>query len=127
MNKLIIIGNLTKDPEKRETSGGIPFCNFTVAVNKRRSGQEQGQQEADFFRVTAWRQLGDNCAKFLSKGRKVCVTGPVSVSTFKGNDGTTRANMEIMADDVEFLTPKGDATEGKKDEYVDVTESELPF
>lgn len=88
----------------RVTSQGISVCSFTVAVNRR--NQKEGQPEADFFRVTAWRQLGENCAKYLAKGRKVCAVGPVSVSTYTGNDGATKANLEVTADDVEFLSPK---------------------
>lgn len=92
---------MTRDPELRTTQSGISVCSFTVAVNRRRT---QGQQpEADFFRVSAWRQLGENCGKWLAKGRKVCVVGPVSVSTYTANDGTTRANLEVTAEDVEFL------------------------
>lgn len=106
MNKCFIVGNLTRDPDSRVTSSGINVTSFTVAVNRRR--RAEGQPEADFFRVTAWRQLGENCAKYLSKGRKVAVTGAVSVSTYQGNDGATRASLELTADDVEFLTPKGD-------------------
>ncbi len=110
MNKLTIIGNLTRDPELRTTPNGINVCDFTVAVNRRnRSRDAQGSQpEADFFRVSAWRALGENCAKFLAKGRKVCVIGPVSVRTYQGNDGTTRASLEVTADDVEFLSPRGE-------------------
>ena len=104
MNKLTIIGNLTRDPELRTTSQGISVCTFTVAVNRRNA--KEGQPEADFFRVTAWRQLGENCAKYLAKGRKVAVVGPVSVSTYQANDGSTRAQMEVTADDVEFLSTK---------------------
>lgn len=108
MNKLTIIGNLTKDPESRTTATGLSVCIFTVAVNKKR--QQEGQQDAYFFRVTAWRQLGENCAKYLSKGRKVCVIGPVSISTYTGNDGQTRASMEVTAEDVEFLSARGEGT-----------------
>ena len=104
MNKLTIIGNLTRDPELRVTSQGISVCSFTVAVNRRNA--MEGQPDADFFRVTAWRQLGENCGKFLAKGRKVAVVGMVSVSTYQANDGSTRAQMEVTADDVEFLSPK---------------------
>lgn len=124
MNKLTIIGNLSRDPESRVTPSGISVCTFTVAVNRRRT--QEGQPDADFFRVTAWRQLGENCAKYLTKGRKVCVVGPVSISTYTGNDGKARANMEVTADDVEFLTPKENApavqkqanTDAKEDAYV---------
>ena len=104
MNKLTIIGNLTRDPELRTTSQGISVCTFTVAVNRRNT--REGQPEADFFRVTAWRQLGENCGKYLAKGRKVCAVGSVSVSTYTGNDGSTKANLDVTADDVEFLSPK---------------------
>ena len=107
MNQLTIIGNLTKDPDSRITQQGINVCSFTVAVNRRR---HEGQQpDADFFRVTAWRQLADICGKYLAKGRKVAVIGPVSVHTYTGSDGTTRASLEVTADDVEFLSSRNDA------------------
>ena len=105
MNKLVIIGNLVRDPESRVTQSGISVCTFTVAVNRRR--QQEGQPEADFFRVTAWRGLADICAKYLAKGRKVAVVGSVSLHTYQSN-GETKASMEVNADDVEFLTPKGE-------------------
>ena len=89
------------------------MCDFTVAVNRRaRRDAQAGQPEADFFRVSAWRQLGENCAKFLAKGRKVCVVGPVSVRTYQANDGTTRANLEVTAEDVEFLSARNDGEAG---------------
>lgn len=110
MNKLFIVGNLTRDPELRTTPSGVSVCSFTVAVNRRRS-QSNDQPEADFFRVSAWRGLGENCAKYLAKGRKVSVVGAVSVSTYQANDGTTRASLEVTADDVEFLTSRQEAQE----------------
>lgn len=107
MNKCVIIGNLTRDPENRVTGSGIGVCTFTVAVNRRvKSGEEQ---KADFFRVTAWRQLGEICGKYLARGRKVAVEGPVSVSTYEGRDGKTYANLEITAENVEFLSAKGES------------------
>jgi single-strand DNA-binding protein len=109
MNKLTIIGNLTRDPELRVTPNGVNVCDFSVAVNRRLTAQQKAngqQQEADFFRVTAWRELGENCSKYLAKGRKVAVIGPVSVRTYTGNDGVTRASLEVTADEVEFLTPR---------------------
>ena len=124
MNKLTIIGNLTRDPELRTTSTGVNVCSFTVAVNRRnRRDDQNGQPEADFFRVTAWRQLADICAKYLAKGRKVCVVGPVSVHTFTGNDGTTRASLEVNADDVEFLSSRNDGEAGG---YTAPAASEVP-
>ena len=109
MNKLTIIGNLTRDPELRTTAAGVNVCDFTVAVNRRqRRDAQNGQPEADFFRVSAWRERGELCAKYLAKGRKVCVIGPVSVRTYTGNDGTTRASLEVTADEVEFLSSRND-------------------
>ncbi len=110
MNKLTIIGNLTRDPELRTTSAGVNVCDFTVAVNRRqRRDAQSGQPEADFFRVSAWRERGELCAKYLAKGRKVCVIGPVSVRTYTGNDGQVRASLEVTADEVEFLSSRNDA------------------
>ena len=133
MNKLTIIGNLVRDPELRTTQSKISVCSFTVAVNRRR--KVEGQPEADFFKVSAWRELGENCAKWLIKGKKVCVVGPVSVTTYTGNDGTTRAMMEINADDVEFLSPAGQTedqprtapTQEQTGGFMAVETDELPF
>ena len=92
MNKVFLIGNLTRDPELRTTQTGVSVCSFTIAVNRRRpNNAEAGQPEADFFRITAWRQLGEICAKYLAKGRKVSVVGTVSASAYTGNDGVARA------------------------------------
>lgn len=113
MNKLTIIGNLTRDPELRTVNGQngpISVCDFTVAVNRRNGN---GQNDADFFRVTAWRGLGDNCKKYLAKGRKVCVVGPVSCRTYTGNDGVTRSSLEVTAEDVEFLSSRQDGQQAQ--------------
>ena len=112
MNKVILIGNLTRDPELRTTPAGDSGCSFTVAVTRRRgSNAEAGQPEADFFRVSVWRQQGENCAKYLSKGRKVYVSGPVTCRTYVGNDGQTRASLEVTANEVEFLSSRNDQGE----------------
>ena len=106
MNKIILIGNLTHDPETRSTSSGVTVTTFTIAVNRRFS--QGGEKVTDFFRINAWRQLGENCSKYLAKGRKVAVTGSVRVRTYQANDGTTRASLEVTAEDVEFLSPRGE-------------------
>ena len=108
MNKLFITGNLTGDPELRTTNNGKSVCSFSVAVNRKR--KIDGQPDADFFRVSAWGALGENCAKFLAKGRKVGVSGSVSVHTYDSH-GETRASMEVMADDVEFLSPRSESVD----------------
>ena len=109
MNKLTIIGNLTNEPELRTTPNGKSVCGFTVAVNRRR--KVENQPEADFFRVSAWNALGENCVKYLTKGRKVAVTGSVSVRTYDTQQGEHRASMEVMADDVEFISPRADSVD----------------
>lgn len=102
MNHLTIIGNLCNDPVSRQTPGGSTVCNFTVAVNRRKS--KKGDQEADFFRVAAWNELADVCQKYLVKGRKVAVNGSVSASCYTPqNGGEARAQLEVRAQDVEFL------------------------
>ncbi len=109
MLKVFLTGNLTRDPEMRSTSSGVPVCSFTVAVNRRRSSNaEAGQPEADFVRVSAWRALGENCAKYLAKGRKAAVTGTLTQNSYTGSDGQVRYSLEVQADDVEFLTPRSE-------------------
>ena len=133
MNKLTIIGNLTKDPELRTTTAGKKVCSFTVAANRRK--KIPGQPDADFFKVSAWNDLGENCAKFLVKGKKVCVIGPVSVHPYLTQKGEAAANMEINADEVEFLSPRQEQTEiqppaekvDQQSGFTAVTTSELPF
>lgn len=111
MNKLMIIGNLTRDPEVRSVQGGYTVCDFTVAVNNTRRNQNQadGQNDATFFRVTTWNKLAENCSQFLKKGRKVCVVGPVSARTYQANDGSTRVSLEVNANEVEFLSSRNDS------------------
>jgi len=126
MNKMFITGNLTRDPEKGTTPSGVNYARFTVAVRKRH--HREGQPDSDFIRVTAWRGLGDSCTQYLVKGRKVCVIGPASFSCYMGNDGQPRGQIEIDADEVEFLTPKGQSS-GQDGGYtqVDNAEAEAAF
>jgi len=106
MNKVFLIGNLTRDPEMRATSAGVSVCNFSIAVNRRFRNQN-GQQETDFFNIVAWRQLGELCGKYLSKGRKVAVTGSIQTRTYEAQDGSKRNAFDIVADEVEFLPQSG--------------------
>lgn len=137
MNKMFIIGNLTRDPETRNTQSGKTVCNFTVAVSRRFAGQS-GEKEADFFRVNVWEKLGEVCEQYLAKGRKVAVVGELQARTYEGNDGVTRLSLEIRADEVEFLTPKNaqadsiqpDTTQPAApdiDGFEAVADGELPF
>lgn len=109
MNTTHIIGNLTRDPEMRTVNRNgqdVPVCDFNVAVNRRQRGKNE-QGDADFFKVTAWRGLGESCGKYLTKGKKVYVSGPVSIDTWTKKDGTPGYQLAIAANDVEFLSPAG--------------------
>lgn len=129
MNKIILIGNLTRDPETSTTATGVSVTKFTLAVNRRFS--QNGDKVTDFFDVTAWRQLAENCQKYLSKGRKVAVLGELHKDTFQGRDGTDKTKIYVQADDVEFLpsSKDGAAQEKKKDEvsFEDVQSDDIPF
>lgn len=120
MNKVMIIGNLSSDPVTRETSSGS-VTSFSVAVNRR--GKDQ---KADFFRVSAWRQLGEICQKYLKKGKKVAVVGSVGATAYLSN-GQPKASLEISADEVEFLSQKQEAQEDKSGGFVEVEDEKLPF
>ena len=105
MNKVFLIGNLTRDPEMRSTQSGVAVCNFSIAVN-RRFKKENGEQETDFLNVVAWRQLAELCNKYLAKGRKVAVTGSIQTRQYEAKDGSKRTAWDIVAEEVEFLTPQ---------------------
>ena len=131
MNSLHIIGNLVKDPELRTTATGLSVCSFTVAVNRRKTNGNQ--PEVDYFNVTAWRERGEVCAKYLSKGKKVSVVGPVSVRAWESN-GKHGASLEVTAEEVEFLSPRSEGQPAQPEPQVDqqtgfqqVDTDELPF
>ena len=124
MNKLTIIGNCTKDPELRTTAQGKNVCTFTLAVNRRK--RSEGQPEADFFRVSAWDAMGENCAKYLEKGKKVCVVGSVSVHAYSNSKGEPSATMEVLAQEVEFISPKQEQRD-QQSGYMKVEPDELPY
>lgn len=104
MNKITLIGNLTKDPEVRSTPSGVTVCSFTIAVNRRFA--QDGEKITDFFNIKAWRQLGDICGKYLSKGKKVAVVGELQARLYDAKDGQQRLALDVSADEVEFLSPK---------------------
>lgn len=105
MNKVFLIGNLTRDPELTETSSGVSLCRFSIAVNRSYQGSD-GERKTDFFNVTAWRGLGETIARYAHKGNKVAVVGTIELRTYEDNSGTKRTAVDIIAQDTEFLTPK---------------------
>ena len=143
MNKVILIGNLTRDPEYSTTISGVAKCSFALAV-QRRFANADSVREADFINVVCWRQLADLCHRYLSKGRKCCVEGSVQTRSYEAQDGTKRYVTEVIAESVEFLTPvstdpgptpppergemRGQQMHmNNMDGYTEVDDDELPF
>ena len=121
MNKAILIGRLTRDPELRTASNDISVTSFTIAVDRNFNNQ-QGEKETDFIPVVAWRKLADTCAKYLAKGRLVAVSGRMQVRSYEGKDGK-RYITEVVADEVQFLERAE-----SKEKFVEVENNdELPF
>lgn len=126
MNKIMIIGNLTRAPELRTTAAGVPVCRFCVAVNRRFTSERD--QGVDFFDVVTFRKTAENCASYLAKGRKVCVVGALRINEFTDREGTRRTSVDIAADEVEFLSPRTDEPrEQPKATLEPVTDDRLPF
>ena len=105
MNKVFLIGNLTRDPELTETASGVPVCHFAIAVNRNYSSQD-GERQTDFFNCTAWRTTAETIARYTKKGNKISVVGSVQMRNYEDNQGVKRTAVDIIVQDVEFLTPK---------------------
>ncbi|MDE6397765.1 MAG: single-stranded DNA-binding protein [Clostridiales bacterium] len=102
MNKCILVGNLTRDPELTQTTSGISMCRFSIAVNRSYTNAN-GEREADFINIVTWRGLAENCGKYLAKGRKVAICGQIQTRSYDDKDGNRRYSTEVVADDVEFI------------------------
>lgn len=129
MNKIVLIGNLTNDPETRATPSGVSVTQFTIAVNRRFPAAD-GNKFTDFFRIQAWRGLADTCAKFLNKGKKVAVLGELQARLYEAKDGKTRMSLDVSADEVEFLSPKDEKPAAKPADpntFDDITSDDIPF
>ena len=126
MNKVYLIGNLTRDPEMRSTSTGIPVCNFSIAVNRRFRNAQTGQQETDFFNIVAWRQLAELCSRYLAKGRKVAVVGSIQTRSYEAQDGSKRTAFDIVADEVEFLSSANAPSSSSSDYHAAVSAPAAP-
>lgn len=126
MNNIILIGNLTKDPELAVTNSGLSVCKFSIAVNRSFSKTN----EVDFFNVVTWRGLAENCHQYLSKGKKVAVQGRVENRNYEDKQGNKRYATEIVANEVQFLSPVTENTtpqQGTFDQLVPVSGDDLPF
>lgn len=133
MNKVVLIGNICKDPELSETNSGVAVCRFSIAVNRRRTSAD-AEQQTDFFNVTAWRGFAETIARYCKKGNKVAVAGQIQIRQYEDRDGAKRTAVDVVAEEVEFLSPKSNdeartAEEPKKKPALQAFEddSDLPF
>ena len=106
MNKVILVGNLTRDPELITTNNGISVCKFGLAVQRRFTNQN-GEREADFINIVAWRQNADFCYKYFKKGNKVALVGSLQTRSYDAQDGTKRTATDVVVDEIEFASSKG--------------------
>ena len=132
MNKVYLIGNLTRDPELSETATGVAFCRFAVAVNRPFANAE-GNREVDFFNVIVWRGLAENCGRFLKKGSKVAVVGSLQNRSYEDKEGVKRTATDIVASEVEFLNTNREGEEpvkpikASKPVLTEIEDDSLPF
>lgn len=115
LNRAMIIGNLTRDPELRQTTGGQAVCSFGVATNRKwKNAQGEAQEQADYHNIVAWGKLAEICSQYLGKGRKVYIDGRLQTRDWEGQDGVRRYRTEIVADNMIMLdrAPAGDAPQG---------------
>ena len=105
MNKVFLIGNLTRDPELRETPSGVAMCRFAIAVSRPTTSPD-GERQTDFFECTAWRGLGETIARYTKKGKKVAVSGSIQIRNYEDNQGARRTAVDIIVQDCEFLSPR---------------------
>ena len=128
MNKIILIGNLTRDPELSTTQNGVAVCRFSLAVQRNRN------KETDFFNITVWRNQAENCARWLKKGDKAAVVGSISIRNYDDQNGVKRSFVDVTAEEVQFLitNKNGDVADsidgGKAMAELDpVDDDDIPF
>jgi single-strand DNA-binding protein len=112
INRVVLTGNLTRDPELRSLQSGMSVCSLRIASNSRRKENGEWVDKPNYFSVTVWGAQGENCARFLSKGRPVCIDGRLEWSEWQAQDGAKRESVEIVADAVQFLGGRDDAPMG---------------
>lgn len=137
MNKVVLLGRLTKDPELRHTATGTEVCSFTLAVDRRY--KQEGQQQADFINIVAWKKTAEFCGKYFAKGLKVAVSGRLQSRTWDDDQGKKHYVTEVVAEEVDFADGKRDSggstsnnssySSSSSDGFypVDEDDSDLPF
>jgi len=130
INRVIVTGNLTRDPEMKALPSGTAVCSLRIACNGRRKNNETGvwEEVPNYFDITVWGSQGENCGKYLSKGRGVAVDGRLRWREWTGNDGQKRQGVDIIADTVQFLGGRDDAGNGNGfSSTTRATESDVPI
>ena len=113
LNKVILVGRLTAEPELKQTPSGVSVIRFTVAVNRRRTrNAEQSEQQADFITVTAWRQTAEFISKYFRKGSAICITGSIQTSSWTDQQGQKRYSTEVVADEAMFVDSRSEGATG---------------
>lgn len=126
MNKVILIGNLARDPELYKSSNGFHICKLVLAVNRNYTSAS-GEREVDYINVIVWRELAVNCAKYLAKGKKAAVFGWMQTRSYETERGERRYTTEVIANEVEFLSPKIVSEKETIDGLVAINDEDLPF
>lgn len=138
-NKIIICGNLGRDPELRYTAQGTPVCSFSMATNERRKDRNgEMQDHTTWFRVTLWNRLAETASQYLQKGRQVYIEGRLRVEEYVDRDGKPRHSLEVFATDMQFIGSRGDeapyeraasagASSGPADSQPDLSDEDIPF
>ncbi len=135
MNKVILVGNLTRDPELSETPSGVAVCRFAIAVSRDYANSD-GNRETDFFNITVWRGRAEVCGKYLKKGSKVAIVGSLQTRSYEDKDGIKRNVTDVIANEVEFLSPKGTSSDDdssvvtakrERPQLEEMDDNQLPF
>ena len=138
-NKIILVGNLGRDPELRYTAQGTPVCSFSMATNERRKDKTgEMQDHTTWFRITLWNRLAETASQYLQKGRQVYIEGRLRVEEYIDRDGKPRHSLEVFATDMQFIGTRGDdstqeraasatASAGPADSQPDLSDDDIPF
>lgn len=124
MNKVFLIGRLTKDPELRYTVSNVAIATFSLAVNRNFTNQN-GEREADFINIQVWKKMAENCAKYLSKGSQIAIDGRIQTRTYDAQDGSKRYVTEVVAENIQFLDNKKDGQQNGQESRQEVLQSNM--
>ena len=126
-NKVLLMGNLTRDPELRYTSGGTAVASFGLAVNRKFKQGEEWKEDVCFVDITVWAKQGENCAQYLHKGSLAFIEGRLNYQPWEAEGGQKRSKLEVVANNVQFLTKQGAKIDMGGSDSPPATEDDIPF